>query len=134
MPPKHHLGELQLAIIRVLWARGEATAAEVHEALVTERGLALTTIATMLRKMEDKGVVRHRTRGRSFVYRPSVSQDAVHRTMVGDLVARLFDGDPKALVHHLVQEGEVDFEELEQLRRELESDPGSHERGGRGAR
>ncbi len=45
------LGELQHAIMTVLWKRGEATTAEVHEALRGERGLALTTIATMLRKM-----------------------------------------------------------------------------------
>ena len=43
-----HLGDLQLAIMRELWTRGEATVAEVHGALLDERGLALTTIATML--------------------------------------------------------------------------------------
>ena len=60
----HHLGDLQLAIMRVLWNHDEATVAEVHEALEPERGLALTTIATMLTKMEKKGVVEHRAEGR----------------------------------------------------------------------
>ncbi len=50
---KHTLGELQHAILRWLWARDEATVAEVHGALFDERGLAPTTFATMLRKMED---------------------------------------------------------------------------------
>ncbi len=64
MGSKHSLGDLQLAIMRVLWTDGESTVADVHRELLDERGLAPTTIATMLRKMEDKGVVLHRREGR----------------------------------------------------------------------
>jgi BlaI family penicillinase repressor len=117
--PRQTLGDLQHAIMTVLWDRGEATSAEVHEALRDERGLAFTTITTMLRKMEDKGVVAHRADGRQFVYRPTVSEDLVRRSMVGELVERLFGGDPKALVAHLVSEHEIDAHELEDLRRRL---------------
>jgi BlaI family penicillinase repressor len=113
---KHTLGELQHAIMRVLWGRNEATVAEVHEALYDERGLAPTTIATMLRKMEQKGVVAHRVEGRQFVYRPAVSEDAVRSSMVGELLDRLFAGDPSALVSHLVADREIDHEEIERLR------------------
>jgi predicted transcriptional regulator len=117
--PKHGLGELQHAIMRVLWDRGEATAASVHEALRAERGLAPTTIATMLRKMENKGVVAHRSEGRQFVYRPTVSEHQVRRSMVGELVERLFGGDPKALVAHLVSERDIDAAEIGELRRRV---------------
>jgi len=117
--PKQILGDLQHAIMSILWARGEATSSDVHEALREERGLAFTTIATMLRKMEDKGIVVHRSLGRQFVYRPTVSEDQVRRSMVGELVERLFSGDPKALVAHLVSENEIDAGELEELRRRL---------------
>ncbi len=116
--PRHTLGELQHAIMAVLWERGEAATAEVHEAL-QGRGLAPTTIATMLRKMEDKGVVVHRAVGRQFLYRPAVSEDQVRRSMVGELIERLFEGDPTALVAHLVSEHEIDAEELRELRRRL---------------
>ena len=116
---KQTLGDLQHAIMSVLWARGEATTSDVHEALREERGLAFTTIATMLRKMEDKGIVAHRSEGRQFVYRPTVSEDQVRRSMVGELVERLFAGDPKALVAHLVSENEIDAGELDELRRRL---------------
>jgi predicted transcriptional regulator len=117
--PRQILGDLQHAIMAVLWERGEATTAEVHDALREDRGLALTTIATMLRKMEDKGVVLHRADGRQFVYRATVSEDQVRRSMVGELVGRLFGGDPKALVAHLVSENEIDAAELDELRRRL---------------
>ena len=131
MSKSHHLGELQLAIMRVLWDRGEAAAADVHEALAAERGLALTTIATMLRKMEDKGVVAHREQGRTFVYKATVRSEQVHRRMVGDLVASLFDGDPLELVNHLVREGEIDLGELDELRKRVAEAERRQRKGGR---
>jgi BlaI family penicillinase repressor len=116
METSHHLGDLQLAIMRVLWAESEATVADVHEALEPERGLALTTIATMLVKMEKKGVVDHRAEGRRFIYRPLVSEGQVRRSMVSDLTAQLFRGDVTALVNHLLSEHEMEATELAQLR------------------
>jgi predicted transcriptional regulator len=130
MARSHHLGELQLAIMRVLWDRGEAAASDVHAALGRERGLAPTTIATMLRKMEDKGVVKHREDGRTFVYRAVVGSEQVHRRMVGDLVERLFDGDALELVNHLVREGDIDLQELDALRAAIAAAQG-RKRGGR---
>jgi predicted transcriptional regulator len=118
---KHTLGELQHAIMRVLWQRDEATVAEVHEALREERGLAPTTIATMLRKMEDKGVVDHRVEGRHFIYRPVISEDEVRTSMVGELLDRLFAGDPAALVSHLVSDHDLEDEEMDRLRALLEA-------------
>lgn len=116
MRTSHSLGELQLAIMRVLWEAGEATVAHVHEALPTDKSRALTTIATMLTKMEKKGVVEHRTEGRQFVYLPTVSEDAVTRSMVADLTQRLFSGNVTELVSHLLQDQEIDGEELGRLR------------------
>ena len=112
----HHLGDLQLAIMRILWSQGEASVADVHEALEPERGLALTTIATMLAKMEKKGVVDHRAEGRRFIYRPTVSEGQVRRSMVTDLTSQLFRGTVFALVNHLLSEHEIDARELDQLR------------------
>jgi BlaI family transcriptional regulator, penicillinase repressor len=115
METSHHLGDLQLAIMRVLWSHGQATVAEVHEALEPERGLALTTIATMLTKMEKKGVVSHRANGRRFIYKPLVSESQVRHSMVADLTSQLFRGDVTALVNHLLSEHEIDERELAQL-------------------
>ncbi|HEX3126342.1 MAG TPA: BlaI/MecI/CopY family transcriptional regulator [Thermoanaerobaculia bacterium] len=116
MDESHHLGDLQLAIMRILWSRDEASVADVHEALEPERGLALTTIATMLAKLEKKGVVKHRAEGRRYIYRPTVSEGQVRRSMVSDLTSQLFRGDALALVNHLLSEHEIDAGELSQLR------------------
>jgi BlaI family penicillinase repressor len=111
------LGDLQLTIMRVLWREREATVARVHEALLDERALAHTTVATMLVKMEKKGVVQHRLAGRRFVYSPTVSEAEVKRGMVGELTERLFAGDVTALVSHLLAEHDASEQELEELRR-----------------
>jgi predicted transcriptional regulator len=110
------LGKLQHAIMRVLWRCGEATVADVHEDLEAERGLAPTTVATMLVKLERKGVVTHRTEGRRFIYRPLVDEQQVRRSMVDELTSQLFQGDVTALVNHLLSEHSIESRELAELR------------------
>ena len=117
MPKKsHHLGDLQYAIMRVLWSTPEASVAEVCQRLTKEHQRAPTTIATMLTKMERKGVVAHRADGRVFLYRAKIREADVHRSMVTDLTERLFEGAATALVSHVLAQGEFDAEELAELR------------------
>ena len=59
MARKYQLADLQLAIMQVLWERGEATVSEVREALAPDRELAHTTVGTMLARMEEAGQVSH---------------------------------------------------------------------------
>jgi BlaI family transcriptional regulator, penicillinase repressor len=111
----HRLGDLQLRIMKILWGLGEASVAAVHEQLGAERDLAYTTIATMLRKMETRGLVRHRLEGRSFIYRAVVGEEAVSRGMADHLLDRLFEGSLADMVHHLLSTREISREELKRL-------------------
>jgi BlaI family penicillinase repressor len=111
----HRLGDLQLKIMKVLWDRQEATVADVHSALGPGADLAYTTIATMLRKMETRGLVKHRTEGRSFVYRAAVGAEEVSRSMTDHLVDRVFAGSLADVVSHLLTNREVSRAELSQL-------------------
>ena len=131
MSDKHHLGDLQYAIMRVLWDEQEATVLRVQEALADDRDRALTTIATMLTKLEKKGVVDHRIVGRQFVYRPLISEAEVHRTMVADLTERLFQGDFSALVSHLLTEQEIDAAEIKRLKTLIAEQAAKERRRGR---
>jgi len=117
---KYRLGDLQLKIMKVLWDRGSATVAEVQAGLAGEK-LAYTTVATMLRKMEDRGLVDHREQDRRFVYRPLVSADEVRRSMADDLVDRLFGGSLSRAVSHLLQTREISREELVQLEKTIQA-------------
>src|SRR5258706_15555529 len=102
------LSSLQISVMRVLWAHGEATIADVHSAMQRERGLAATTIATILSRLEADGLVTHRMEERRYIYRPLVTEAQVRRSMVSDLVDRLFGGDPSAMISHLLTESSVD--------------------------
>src|SRR5689334_4078951 len=101
-PKNHRLGDLQLRIMHILWNKSEATVAAVHEELGGTREFAYTTIATMLRKMEAKGLVSHREEGRSFIYRAKVAEKAVSRSMANDLLDKLFEGSLTQAVNHLL--------------------------------
>lgn len=117
MSRNSQLASLQLAIMRVLWERGEASVADVRETLEAEgRELAYTTVATMLGKMERKGQVAHRAEGKAFIYRPALGQEQVSRSMVNDLAERLFGGDVTAMVSHLLDGCELSREELARLK------------------
>ena len=112
MSRNHQLARLQLAIMQVLWDHGEATVAEVREALQDDRPLAYTTVATMLTKMERNGQVSHRTEGRVHVYQPALHRERVSQSMVADLAGRLFNGDVAEMVSHLLDGCDVPRDEL----------------------
>ncbi|CAG0969209.1 Penicillinase repressor [Anaerolineae bacterium] len=116
-PPLHRLGDLQLQIMKVLWTRGEASVAEVHNTLGREPRFAYTTIATMLRKMEARGLVGHRTDGRTFIYAAAVDEAKVSRGRAEHVLDRLFAGSVADLVSHLLSAREVSREELARIER-----------------
>lgn len=119
MPERHDLTELQLSILRLLWARGEATVAELWEALYEERGLAQTTIATLVARLQRRGIVARRTRDRQFLYRATITEAEVRHSMVSELTERLFAGDPAALVNHLVSASDMAPGDLARLKQVL---------------
>jgi BlaI family penicillinase repressor len=110
------LSGLQLAVIRVIWRLGRATVADVQNELEPDRPLAYSTLATILKRMEDKGVVRHAVDGRTFVYEPLVAADQVSYSVVSDLVEKVFAGRPSELVSHLLESHEVKADELQRIK------------------
>jgi predicted transcriptional regulator len=115
MLPARRLGNLQLQIMKVLWAHGPSRVADVHARLPAGHGLAYTTVATMLRKMEDRGLVAHANEGRSFVYQAAVAEGDVTRGLADDLIDRVFEGSLTEMVSHLLTTREVSPSELREL-------------------
>jgi BlaI family transcriptional regulator, penicillinase repressor len=109
------LGDLQLRIMKVLWQRGEAAVSDVLKEVAGPNDLAYTTMATMLRKMEARGLVTHRIEGRSFIYRARAKEEEVTRTIADHFVDRLFEGSLTEVVSHLLSTREVSRDELEIL-------------------
>jgi len=115
--PLYRLGDLQLRIMRILWQHGPSTVAEVLTELQPGPSFAYTTIATMLRKMEQKKLVEHDASGRKFVYKALVEAERVTESMSHDLLERLFEGSMSDMVHHLLKTRDVSEDELIVLER-----------------
>jgi BlaI family transcriptional regulator, penicillinase repressor len=111
------LTDLQLAIMRILWDRAEATVLDVQNRLRPERDLAQTTIATLLSRLEKRGVVEHRLEGRQFVYRPLITEQDVRGSMVSELTELLFNGSSAALMSHLLRSRDMNPGDLDRVKR-----------------
>jgi BlaI family penicillinase repressor len=120
MPERHQLTELQIAILRLLWTRGELTVLDIWEALHAERGLAQTTVATLLSRLQRRGVLARRINDRQYYYRALVTEADVQVSMVEELTERLFNGDVPALVNHLLTAQEMSPGDLDRVRRMID--------------
>ncbi len=115
------LSDTQLSVMRALWRAGEADVQDVCDAMERDgRSLAYTTVATLLKRLEKRGLVAHRKEGRKQIFQARISEDEVRRSMVAGLIGSLFKGDSRALVSHLVRSNEVDEDDLEELQRMIE--------------
>jgi len=119
------LSAAQLDVMRALWELGEASTSRVVERVAARRNLAYTTVATMLSRLEKRGVVSSRQEGRDKIYRPLVTEARVRNSMVSALVSRLFRGDPAALVSHLVRHEDIGEDELARVRELLSREGGA---------
>ena len=119
MPIDADLSELQLAAMRVLWDRGEATSAEVQKALYRSRGLAITTVATLLTRLEKRGLVTHRADGRVFYYRAVLEESDVRRSAITSVLRSVFRSDPSALLSQLVQHKDVKDDDIATMKKLL---------------
>lgn len=108
-----HLSETQLELMRVLWRKGEADTQTVCDGL--KKTLAYTTVATLLKRLEKRGVLQTTTRERKLIYKPLVSEEEVLTSMVASLVGTLFKGDSSALVSHLIKEDEINKDDLAKI-------------------
>jgi predicted transcriptional regulator len=110
------LSGLQLAVMQVLWRNGPSSVADVQKALGDERPLAYSTLATILKRLEDKQVVRHTVDGRTYIYEPAAVQQEVEQSLLSDLVDNVFSGRLSELVSHLLESQDVDAGELARIR------------------
>jgi BlaI family penicillinase repressor len=116
-PPSTQPTDGELEILHALWAAGPQSLSVLCEALRQDREVAATTVATMLRVMSDKGLVRREGSGRGATWSAAVSQSSTERTMVRRMVERVFDGAADRLVAHLVEGGALSDAQLAELRK-----------------
>ena len=115
-----NLGELQSAVMNVVWELGEATVGQVRDRLAVDRELAYTTVLSVMQKLEKAGWLKHRTDGRSYVYKPRRSRSDAGRNALRGFTERMFGGDPLVLFEHLLEDERLTAAELSELRKMIE--------------
>jgi BlaI family penicillinase repressor len=111
----------QLEILRVLWERSEATVVDIHRALQAKRPQAATTIATLLSRLEKRGLVTYRIEGRQYVYRAVLQEQDAQQHALVEVTKGLFAGDVPMMVSQLLSSHELRPGDLARVREMIEA-------------
>ncbi len=104
-------------ILRLVWQLDKATVQDVCNKLPAKRKIAYATVQTLLRRLEKKGYLKHRIRGKAHVFFAAVKSENVIKRSVNDFLDRLFGGDPVPLMQYLAEHGKIDAGDIEKLKR-----------------
>lgn len=110
------LGESEMEILHHVWELGEATVAEVKERILKERKVAYTTVMTIMKNLNDKGYLKYRKDGNTYVYSARKKPEEVQSNLVSGMIDKVFKGSTSALVQTLVKGENLSEEELKELR------------------
>jgi BlaI family penicillinase repressor len=122
---KHKLPAMSPAeteILRLVWQVGQATVQQVCDQLPPRRNIAYKTVQTLLRRLEEKGYLKHKIKGKAYVFFPAVKREDVVKRTVLDFLDRLFAGDPRPLMQFLAEDGRIDAEDIERLKKLIEKE------------
>lgn len=114
------LSEAQREIMDIVWERGEVSAFEVREILAAKRDLAKNTVRTLLDRMEEKGWLKHREDGRTYLYSAAQPREASIGQKVLEVVEHLCGGSPEELVTALLDFRGLTPQELKRIRAMLD--------------
>lgn len=114
------LSPAQIEIMNLIWQQGELSTPQIRT-LLKQQGREVTrnTVRTLLDRMEQKGWVRHRAEGRTYLYQAVQPQSTTIGRKVREFVDRLCDGRPQLLVNALLDEGNLTDEEISDIRKLL---------------
>jgi len=108
--------DAQREIMEVIWERSEVTVSEVHARLASSRKLARNTVQTMIVRLEEKGWLKHRVQGRTFVYSARRPRNVSLGAKVAQMVDRLFSSSPEEMVTALIEYRGLTQDEAERIR------------------
>jgi predicted transcriptional regulator len=113
LPP---LSEAQMEIINIVWDQGEATVGSILKTLAERRPLSRATVSTMVSRLEEKGWLRHRVIGGTFLYSVTRPRGKILPRLVHQFIDTAFQGSAEGLVLTLVEEGRLSAEEVKRIR------------------
>jgi predicted transcriptional regulator len=111
----------ELEVLRVLWTKGPSTVREVLDSMNEKRDMGYTGVLKLLQIMTAKGIVRRDERERAHVYEACRPAEQTKRQLAADVLQRVFEGSASQLMMHVLAERRTSREEVEELRRILDS-------------
>lgn len=120
-PEPTPLTPAQREIMEIVWDRGEVTVTEVRDQLARRREVARNTIQTMIVRLEERGWLKHRCRGRTFYYSAKRPRTASLGAKVAQMVDRLFAGSPEEMVTALMEYRGLSPEEADRIRQMIDA-------------
>ncbi len=115
------LGETEMEVLHHVWSLGRATVADVRDRIESERPVAYTTVMTVMRNLTEKGYLAVEKDGPQYVYAPRREPGDVKKSLLQDLLVKVFRGSPTALVQTLVADENLSDEERERIRALIDS-------------
>ncbi len=114
-----NMGELEQLVMDYLWSHGPSTAERCREALLATHAMKDSTVRTVLRRLEEKGFLRHDVEGRTFVYRATQARRSIAARGVRHIVDHFCGGSVEQLLVGMVENDVLDRKELERLARKI---------------
>ena len=112
--PQFRLSESEWRVMEVLWT-APATLMELVHTLHGQVGWAKSTVTTMVRRMEEKGLIRHEGDGRTKRFYPAVEREAVAAAETDSLLSRVYHGSVNLLVSNLLERERLSRADLDAL-------------------
>lgn len=110
------LGETEMEVLHHVWELGEATVKDVRKRILENREVAYTTIMTVMKNLAEKGYLKYRKDGVTYVYSPAQEPDSVRSNLIQNLITKVFKGSPKELIQTLVKSEDLTEKDLSEIK------------------
>jgi predicted transcriptional regulator len=110
------LGETEMEVLHHVWELGEATVADVQKRILAKRKVAYTTVMTVMKNLNDKGYLKFRKQGVTYIYTAAIKPENVRLNLVDQLVKKVFKGSASALVQTLVKAENLEDADIKELK------------------
>jgi predicted transcriptional regulator len=105
-----------MEVLHDVWELGEATVKDVRKRILENREVAYTTIMTVMKNLTEKGYLKYRKDGVTYVYSPAQEPESVRSSLINNLITKVFKGSPKELIQTLVKSEDLTEKELTEIK------------------
>lgn len=115
------LGETEMEVLHHVWDLGEAKVKDVRKRILKNREVAYTTIMTVMKNLAEKGYLKYRKEGVTYVYSPAKEPDSVRSNLIKDLVTKVFKGSPADLIQTLVKSENLSENDINEIKNMIDN-------------